>query len=68
MPASASEDLVERLKAAINDADLRRELVEGTDSVSVAAAIAALVGGGSSASNELKLQKKVSLSMFKTTT
>ncbi|KAH7691290.1 hypothetical protein AAVH_40196, partial [Aphelenchoides avenae] len=41
--ASASEDLVKRLKAAGNDVALLREILETNDSVSVAAALAALL-------------------------
>ncbi|KAH7709619.1 hypothetical protein AAVH_23111, partial [Aphelenchoides avenae] len=58
-PAPASEDLVERFKAAANDVVRLREIVESTDSVSIAAAIAALLAGGSSsAPSGSELQRK----------
>ncbi|KAH7701822.1 hypothetical protein AAVH_31037, partial [Aphelenchoides avenae] len=58
-PAAASVDLIESFKAAANDTVLLRELVEGNDSGSVAAAFAALLAdGGSSAPNGSKLRKK----------
>lgn len=60
-PASAPEDLVERLKAAANDAALLSQIVESSDSASIAAAFAALLPGGSSSTpNSSKLGKKVS--------
>lgn len=59
--ASSAEDLVERLKAAVHDAELVREIVESTDSVSISAAFTALLAGGSpSAANDSELRKKVS--------
>ncbi|KAH7710325.1 hypothetical protein AAVH_22397 [Aphelenchoides avenae] len=56
---AAFEDLVERMKAASDDAVLLREIVESSDSASIAAAFARLfAGGGFSAPNESKLQEK----------
>lgn len=60
--ASGSEDLFERLKAAANDVVLLREIVESSDSVSIAAAFAMLFAGGcSSASDVSTPPTKVSL-------
>lgn len=42
-PAPAAEDLVKRLKAAANDVVLLREIVESSDSASIAAAFAMLL-------------------------
>lgn len=52
-PASASEDLVERLKAASHDAELLREIVESSGSASIAAAFAMLFAGGSSSASNV---------------
>lgn len=61
-PASASEDLVERLNAAANDVVLLRAIIESNDIGSVTAAFAALLTGDSaSALNGSALRKKVSL-------
>ncbi|KAH7718790.1 hypothetical protein AAVH_13767 [Aphelenchoides avenae] len=61
-PASASEDLVKRLKAAGNDTVLLHEIIESNDSASVAAAFAALLAGGtSSTANKSELRKKTFL-------
>ncbi|KAH7684526.1 hypothetical protein AAVH_40966, partial [Aphelenchoides avenae] len=58
--APASEDLVKLFKAAANDVVRLREIVESSDSVSIAAAIAALLtGGSSSAPSGSELQRKV---------
>ncbi|KAH7716851.1 hypothetical protein AAVH_15738 [Aphelenchoides avenae] len=57
--ASTPEDLVKRLKAAAGDAELLREVVESSDSVSISAAFAALLAGGTaSAANGSELRKK----------
>ncbi|KAH7725612.1 hypothetical protein AAVH_06792 [Aphelenchoides avenae] len=57
--ASAPDDLVERLKAAADDAVLLREIVESSDRASITAAFAMLFsGGGSPVPNDSKLQKK----------
>ncbi|KAH7691257.1 hypothetical protein AAVH_40231, partial [Aphelenchoides avenae] len=59
-PASASEDLVGRLIAAGNEAALLREIIESNDSVSVAAAFAALLtNSASEAVNDVKHRKKI---------
>ncbi|KAH7698540.1 hypothetical protein AAVH_34365, partial [Aphelenchoides avenae] len=61
-PEPASEDLVKRFKAAANDVVRLREIVESSDSVSVAAAIAALLAGdSSSAPSDPEQQRKVVL-------
>ncbi|KAH7719933.1 hypothetical protein AAVH_12576 [Aphelenchoides avenae] len=58
-PAPASEDLVQRLQAAANDVELVRKIVESSDSVSISAAIVALLSGvSSSAANGSELRKK----------
>ncbi|KAH7714624.1 hypothetical protein AAVH_18016 [Aphelenchoides avenae] len=58
-PASASEELVELMKAAANDVLLLREVIGSNDIDSVAAAIAALLNEGSaSAPNDSALRKK----------
>ncbi|KAH7725613.1 hypothetical protein AAVH_06793 [Aphelenchoides avenae] len=51
--ASGSEDLFERLKAAANDVVLLREIVESSDSVSIAAAFAMLFAGGCSSASDV---------------
>lgn len=55
VPASASHDLIKRLKAAGNDAALLCEIFESNDSGSVAAAFAALL-----TSEDKKRRNKVS--------
>lgn len=61
--ASASEDLVNRLKAAANDVELLQEIIERNVSASVAAAFATLLSDGRpSEPSGSKLRKKVSLS------
>ncbi|KAH7711905.1 hypothetical protein AAVH_20785 [Aphelenchoides avenae] len=56
----ASEDLVQRFRVAANDVVRLREIVESSDSVSLAAAIAALLAGGNpSAPSGSELQRKV---------
>ncbi|KAH7713017.1 hypothetical protein AAVH_19626 [Aphelenchoides avenae] len=58
---AASEDLIERLKAAANDAVRLREIVEGSDSVSIAAAFAVIFASDSSEdTNDEKRRKKIS--------
>ncbi|KAH7704632.1 hypothetical protein AAVH_28178, partial [Aphelenchoides avenae] len=58
-PASSFEELVERLKAAANDAVLLRGIIENNDSDSVAAAFAALLtGNGSSKRGGSKSRQK----------
>ncbi|KAH7703619.1 hypothetical protein AAVH_29211, partial [Aphelenchoides avenae] len=54
--ASASKDLVERLEMAVNNPSLLREIVEGSDTDSIAAAFAALLAGA--APDGPKLRKK----------
>lgn len=57
---SAPEDLVKHLKAAANDEVLLREIIENSDIVSITAAFAALLSGGTSdAVNDAKHRKKV---------
>ncbi|KAH7713419.1 hypothetical protein AAVH_19215 [Aphelenchoides avenae] len=56
---SAPEDLVKHLKAAANDEVLLREIIENSDIVSITAAFAALLSGGTSdAVNDAKHRKK----------
>lgn len=65
-PPSASADLIERLKAAADDALLLSEIIESNDSVSVAMALSTLLSGGDpSASNGSKRRKKVSVSFVR---
>lgn len=60
-PASATEDLVERLKAAGNDVRLVRDLVRNNKSAAVAAAFVALLNSRSTdAENDAKRRRKVS--------
>lgn len=60
LQAPATDDLVKRLKAAVNDAELVREIVEDSDSVTVSAAFIVLLTGGYSDVNGPELRKKVS--------
>lgn len=65
-PASASEDLIERLKAAGSDAVLLRAVIERHDGASVAAAFAALLTSPSTeAVNDVKRRKKVNEGCFR---
>ncbi|KAH7714622.1 hypothetical protein AAVH_18014 [Aphelenchoides avenae] len=58
-PASASEELIELLKAAANDVVLLRDIIGSNDIDSVAAAFATLLTDGSaSAPNDSALRKK----------
>lgn len=59
---TASEDLVERLKAAADDVALVREIIESKDSRFIAAAFTTLLSVDySSIPNGSKCQKKVSV-------